>query len=99
MPIRPAISRSALMRPAAGVRSFTRSASALEKYYTEDHEYVDVEGEVGTVGITDYAANALGDITYVELPESGVELSQGGRMRSTGEVADGKQTPWVPWSR
>ncbi len=38
-------------------------------YYTEDHEWVSVEGNVATIGITDFAQHALGDIVYVELPE------------------------------
>ncbi len=38
-------------------------------YYTEDHEWVNVEDNVATVGITDFAQHALGDIVYVELPE------------------------------
>ncbi len=38
-------------------------------YYTEDHEWLKVEGNVATIGITDFAQHALGDIVYVELPE------------------------------
>lgn len=45
--------------------------------YTEDHEWVLIEGENATVGITDYAQNALGDIVFVELPEAGNEVEQG----------------------
>jgi glycine cleavage system H protein len=40
-------------------------------YYSKDHEWLKVEGEVGTVGITDYAQNSLGDVVYVELPKAG----------------------------
>ena len=39
--------------------------------YTKDHEWISVEGDVGTVGITDYAQSQLGDVVYVELPEIG----------------------------
>ena len=46
-------------------------------YYTQDHEWIDVDGEVGTVGITDYAQGQLGDITFVELPEAGSTLKKG----------------------
>lgn len=46
--------------------------------YTKDHEYIRVEGDVGTVGITDYAQNQLGDVVYVELPAVGKALSKGG---------------------
>ena len=39
--------------------------------YTKDHEWISIEGDVGTVGITDYAQSQLGDVVYVELPEIG----------------------------
>lgn len=45
--------------------------------YTEDHEWIAVEGEIGTVGITDHAQEQLGDVVFVELPDVGTELSQG----------------------
>lgn len=45
--------------------------------YTEDHEWVRVEGEVATVGITEYAQEQLGDIVYIDLPEAGAEMAQG----------------------
>jgi glycine cleavage system H protein len=44
--------------------------------YTKDHEWVRVDGDEATVGITAYAADQLGDIVFVELPEAGRELSQ-----------------------
>ena len=44
--------------------------------YTKDHEWLLIEGEEGTVGITDYAQNELGDIVYLELPEVGAEVTQ-----------------------
>lgn len=40
-------------------------------YYSKDHEWLKVEGETGTVGITDHAQHSLGDVVYVELPKSG----------------------------
>lgn len=46
-------------------------------YYTEDHEWLRVEGGVATVGITDYAQEQLGDIVFVELPEIGKSISKG----------------------
>ncbi|EHK55199.1 glycine cleavage system protein GcvH [Allomesorhizobium alhagi] len=46
-------------------------------YYTEDHEWIRVEGGVATVGITDYAQEQLGDLVFVELPEAGRKLSKG----------------------
>lgn len=45
--------------------------------YTRDHEYISVEGDVGAVGITDYAQAQLGDVVYVELPEIGRTLRKG----------------------
>ena len=45
--------------------------------YTDAHEWIRVDGDVATVGITDHAQNALGDLTFVELPEVGAELAQG----------------------
>lgn len=46
-------------------------------FYTEDHEWVKVEGNVATIGITDYAQHALGNIVFVELPEEGESFSEG----------------------
>jgi glycine cleavage system H protein len=40
-------------------------------YYSKDHEWLKVEGETGTVGITDHAQHSLGDVVYVELPKAG----------------------------
>jgi len=45
--------------------------------YTKQHEWVRVEGETATVGITDFAQQALGEVTYIELPEPGTEVEQG----------------------
>jgi glycine cleavage system H protein len=45
--------------------------------FTEEHEWVRVEGDVATVGITDYAQGVLGDITYVELPKAGKVFKKG----------------------
>ncbi len=45
--------------------------------FTRDHEYVDVNGPIGTVGISDHAQRQLGDIVYVELPEVGAKLDKG----------------------
>jgi glycine cleavage system H protein len=44
--------------------------------YTKEHEWVKVEGEVATVGITDYAQRQLGDVVFVELPEAGAQVEQ-----------------------
>jgi glycine cleavage system H protein len=49
-----------------------------ETRYTDQHEWVRIEGDQATVGITRYAADQLGDVVYVELPEPGRSLGQGG---------------------
>ena len=45
--------------------------------YTEDHEWVRIDGDTATVGITDYAQEQLGDIVFIDLPELGAALAQG----------------------
>ena len=45
--------------------------------YTRDHEYIRIEGDVGVVGITDYAQGQLGDVVFVELPELGKNIAKG----------------------
>ena len=45
--------------------------------FTEDHEWICIEGDVGTVGITDFAQEQLGDIVFIELPEAGATLGKG----------------------
>ena len=49
----------------------------MSRYFTEDHEWVDVDGDIGTVGISEYAQGQLGDIVFVDVPEDGKELSKG----------------------
>jgi glycine cleavage system H protein len=46
----------------------------MTRYFTQDHEWIEVSGTTGTVGITDYAQGQLGDITFVELPSAGSAL-------------------------
>jgi glycine cleavage system H protein len=46
--------------------------------YTKDHEYIRIEGDIGVVGITDYAQQQLGDVVFVELPAKGKKLAKGG---------------------
>ncbi|MEO1167353.1 MAG: glycine cleavage system protein GcvH [Pseudomonadota bacterium] len=50
----------------------------MARYFTEEHEWIDVDGDHATIGITDYAQEQLGDIVFVEVPESGSMLEQGG---------------------
>ncbi|WP_370326080.1 glycine cleavage system protein GcvH [Euzebya sp.] len=59
--------------------------------YTEEHEWVRIDGDRVTVGITDYAQDALGDVVYVDLPASGTEVDAGqpfGEVESTKSVSD-----------
>ncbi len=59
--------------------------------YTKEHEWIKVEGDTGTIGITDHAQKALGDIVFVELPKTGAALSQGkslGTVDSVKAVSD-----------
>lgn len=49
----------------------------MTTYFTKDHEYVRVEGDVATVGITDFAQSQLGDVVFVELPGVGKSFKQG----------------------
>ena len=59
--------------------------------YTKDHEWVKIDGDTGTVGITDYAQGELGDVVYVELPEEGAEVSMNetfGSIEAVKAVAD-----------
>lgn len=49
----------------------------MTRYFTKDHEWLDVAGDTATVGITDYAQGQLGDVVFVELPPVGTVLVQG----------------------
>ena len=49
----------------------------MSRYFTDEHEWIDVEGEIATVGITDYAQEQLGDIVFVELPVEGATFDKG----------------------
>jgi glycine cleavage system H protein len=54
--------------------------------YAKSHEYINVEGEVGTIGITDYAQKELGDVVFVELPQVGTQLEAGDELGSIESV-------------
>ena len=49
----------------------------MARYFTDEHEWIDVEGDTATVGITDYAQGQLGDIVFVELPDVGSVIDKG----------------------
>ncbi|KAJ4505157.1 glycine cleavage system H-protein subunit [Exophiala dermatitidis] len=74
-------------------RPFSSRSALFVKKYTEDHEWIelDADGKTGTIGITEYAAKALGDVVYVELPEIGMEVSKGdtiGAVESVKSASD-----------
>jgi glycine cleavage system H protein len=50
----------------------------MPRYFTKEHEWIEVDGGTATVGITDYAQGQLGDVVFVEVPEAGRSLTQGG---------------------
>ena len=59
--------------------------------YTEEHEWVLVDGDTLTIGITDYAAEKLGDVVYVDLPKAGTQITSGnvvGEIESTKSVGE-----------
>jgi glycine cleavage system H protein len=74
-------------------------------YYTREHEWIRVDGDTATVGITDFAQGQLGDVVFVEVPEAGRQVSQGGEAAVvesvkaasdvyapiSGEVVEGNQ--------
>jgi glycine cleavage system H protein len=77
----------------------------MSVYYTKEHEWIRVEGDTATVGITDFAQSQLGDVVFVEVPEAGRHLTQGGEAAVvesvkaasdvyapiSGEVVEGNQ--------
>jgi glycine cleavage system H protein len=50
----------------------------MTRYFTDEHEWIEVDGGTATVGITDYAQSQLGDIVFVEVPAAGATVSKGG---------------------
>jgi glycine cleavage system H protein len=49
----------------------------MPRYFTEEHEWIDVDGDTATIGITDYAQEQLGDIVFVEVPAAGAQIAKG----------------------
>jgi glycine cleavage system H protein len=67
------------------------SAVPADLHYTAEHEWVRLDGDIATVGITQYAADALGDVVYVDLPKVGAALTSGsivGEVESTKSVGE-----------
>jgi glycine cleavage system H protein len=66
-------------------------AYPADRKYTKEHEWIQVNGTTGTIGITDYAQQSLGDIVFVETPKVGAELTAGktfGTVESVKAVSD-----------
>jgi glycine cleavage system H protein len=61
-------------------------ATPEDNRYAKSHEYVHIEGEIGTIGITDYAQKELGDVVFVELPQVGSQLEAGDELGSIESV-------------
>mmetsp|Transcript_33790 Transcript_33790/g.68156 ORF Transcript_33790/g.68156 Transcript_33790/m.68156 type:complete len:158 (-) Transcript_33790:58-531(-) len=80
---RPAV--QAAFRRTGGV-AFGQQARLMSTYFTPAHEYCKVDGKTGTVGITDFAQAALGDIVFVDLPEVGDEFEKGDSFGSVESV-------------
>jgi glycine cleavage system H protein len=72
--------------PEDGPPNKERKMYPTDRRYTKDHEWILVEGNQGTIGLTDYAQDQLGDIVYLEMPEEGAEFSKGDVMGSVESV-------------
>ena len=49
-----------------------------ERWYTDKHEWITIDGKIGTIGISDYAQDALGDVVYAQLPDIGSTIKKNG---------------------
>jgi glycine cleavage system H protein len=66
-------------------------SAPTDRKYTKEHEWIDIEGDVATVGITAYAADKLGDVVFVDLPTVGSTVAEGrvvGEIESTKSVGE-----------
>eukprot|EP00316_Scyphosphaera_apsteinii_P022055 CAMPEP_0119298578 /NCGR_PEP_ID=MMETSP1333-20130426/733_1 /TAXON_ID=418940 /ORGANISM="Scyphosphaera apsteinii, Strain RCC1455" /LENGTH=154 /DNA_ID=CAMNT_0007299709 /DNA_START=24 /DNA_END=488 /DNA_ORIENTATION=- len=88
--LRAALSLSRHAHPVAPVRSnascWLAQYRCLSVKFSKDHEWVKVDGDIATVGITDHAQEQLGDVVFVELPEVGVVLEQHATMGAVESV-------------
>merc|ERR1712168_248336 len=78
--LRLGLAKSSLVGPQVSegaFRGLSTSSSLLDKFFTKKHEWVLVEGTKGTVGVSQYAADALGDIVYAQLPDPGDSVTAG----------------------
>ncbi|PKK49200.1 hypothetical protein CI102_3837 [Trichoderma harzianum] len=82
-----------MVRLSMPVRSFTSSRMSLARKYTKDHEWIDLSADrkTGVIGVSEYAAEQLGDVVYVELPPAGEWTDQGdsiGAVESVKSASD-----------
>ncbi|KAJ3340185.1 hypothetical protein HDU93_007274 [Gonapodya sp. JEL0774] len=79
-------SRSVTAASVSRVRWFGVTTASQSRRYTKEHEWILVKDSVGTVGISDYAQQALGDVVFVELPEEGKEVDKGAQVAAVESV-------------
>ena len=70
----------------------------MPRYFTEDHEWIEVDGDTATIGITDYAQGQLGDIVFVEVPAAGTHARQGRGSRRWSKASRRRATSIAPVS-
>jgi len=73
------------------MQQFSSTPSLLDIFFTKKHEWVNVEGNKGTIGVSAYAAESLGDIVYAQLPDVGADVNAGeecGALESVKAVGD-----------
>lgn len=78
--------KSSLGASRVAVSAYSRSCAMSTTRYTKSHEYVRMEGDIGTVGITKFAADALGDVVFVDLPSIGTNYTAGDSFGSVESV-------------
>ena len=71
----------------------------MSRYFTKEHEWIEVDGDIGTVGITDYAQGQLGDIIFVELPGAGQAARQGRRAPRWSNSVKAASDVYTPGQR
>ena len=86
--------RAAVRRPAVATAVPARAYAAATRRFTKSHEWIAVENGVGTVGITDYAQDKLGDIVFIGLPAVGKKL-QSNRTHSSERARRAPKRPRV----
>mmetsp|Transcript_21169 Transcript_21169/g.74658 ORF Transcript_21169/g.74658 Transcript_21169/m.74658 type:complete len:153 (-) Transcript_21169:32-490(-) len=84
--LRVAASRFAPLAPVVGRTMRPLAVRAMATFYTREHEYASIDGDVATCGISDHAQSQLGDVVYASLPDVGDEFKQGDTAASVESV-------------